>query len=87
MVSIASWASLCWPQESKSTLKTVVPYPAGGGSDIVARLIAERLKHILQRPVIVENNPGAGGRVGTQCAKRLPPDGNSMLVVNPALSS
>lgn len=85
IVSIVAWASPCWTQESKSTLKIVVPYPAGGGSDIVARLIAERLKDILQRPVIVENKPGAGGRVGTEYAKGLPPDGNSMLVVNPAL--
>lgn len=73
------------PQASSDTLKIIVPYPAGGGSDVVARVLAEKLKASLGRPVIVENKPGAGGRVGTQYAKDLPPDGNSMLVVNPAL--
>lgn len=73
------------PQASSDTLKIIVPYPAGGGSDVVARLLAEKLKASLGRPVIVENKPGAGGRVGTEYAKGLPPDGNSMLVVNPAL--
>jgi tripartite-type tricarboxylate transporter receptor subunit TctC len=70
---------------SSQPLKIIVPYPAGGGSDVVARLLAEKLKASLGRPVIVENKPGAGGRVGTEYAKGLPPDGNSMLVVNPAL--
>lgn len=72
-------------QSSNETLRIVVPYPAGGGSDVVARILAEKLKVALGRPVIVENKPGAGGRVGTEYAKGLPPDGNSMLVVNPAL--
>jgi tripartite-type tricarboxylate transporter receptor subunit TctC len=77
--------SLVHAQSSGDTLKIVVPYPAGGGSDVVARLLAEKLKVSLARPVIVENKPGAGGRVGTEYAKGLPPDGSSMLVVNPAL--
>ncbi len=72
-------------QGSGETLKIVVPYPAGGGSDVVARILAEKLKTSLGRPVIVENKPGAGGRVGTEYAKGLPADGSSMLVVNPAL--
>jgi len=72
-------------QSSGETIKIVVPYPAGGGSDVVARILAEKLKTLLARPVIVENKPGAGGRVGTEYAKGLPPDGSSMLVVNPAL--
>lgn len=70
---------------SSEVLKIVVPYPAGGGSDVVARILAEKLKEILKRPVIVENKPGAGGRLGTEYAKGLPADGSSMLVVNPAL--
>ena len=72
-------------QEIKGPIKIVVPYPAGGGSDVVARLIADKLKDSLGQTVIVENKPGAGGRIGTEYVKGQPADGTSMLVVNPAL--
>lgn len=72
-------------QEIKGPIKIIVPYPAGGGSDLVARLIADKLKDLLGQTVIVENKPGAGGRVGTDYAKGQPADGSSMLVMNPAL--
>ena len=72
-------------QEIKGPIKIVVPYPAGGGSDVVARLIADKLKDSLGQTVIVENKPGAGGRIGTEYAKGQPADGATMLVVNPAL--
>ncbi|MCU0601987.1 MAG: Bug family tripartite tricarboxylate transporter substrate binding protein [Desulfobacterales bacterium] len=72
-------------QEIKGPIKIVVPYPAGGGSDVVARLIADKLKDSLGQTVIVENKPGAGGRIGTEYVKGQPADGSTMLVVNPAL--
>jgi tripartite-type tricarboxylate transporter receptor subunit TctC len=72
-------------QEIKGPVKIIVPYPAGGGSDVVARLIADKMKDILGQTVIVENKPGAGGRIGTEYAKGQPADGSSMLVMNPAL--
>jgi len=72
-------------QDIKGPIKIVVPYPAGGGSDVVARLIADKLKDSLGQTVIVENKPGAGGRIGTDYAKGQPADGTTMLVVNPAL--
>jgi tripartite-type tricarboxylate transporter receptor subunit TctC len=72
-------------QEIKGPIKIVVPYPAGGGSDVVARLIADKLKDSLGQTVIVENKPGAGGRIGTEFVKGQPADGSTMLVVNPAL--
>jgi tripartite-type tricarboxylate transporter receptor subunit TctC len=72
-------------QEIKGPIKIIVPYPAGGGSDVLARLIADKLKDLLNQTVIVENKPGAGGRIGTEYAKGQPADGSSMLFVNPAL--
>ncbi|MGE5256785.1 MAG: Bug family tripartite tricarboxylate transporter substrate binding protein [Hyphomicrobiales bacterium] len=72
-------------QEIKGPIKIVVPYPAGGGSDVVARLIADKMKDSLVQTVIVENKPGAGGRIGTEYAKGQPADGTTLLVVNPAL--
>jgi len=72
-------------QEIKGPIKIIVPYAPGGSSDIVARLIADKLKDIWGQAVIVENKPGAGGRIGTEYAKNQPADGSSMLVMNPAL--
>jgi tripartite-type tricarboxylate transporter receptor subunit TctC len=72
-------------QEIKGPIKIIVPYPAGGGSDVSARLIADKMKDSLGQSVIVENKPGAGGRIGTEYAKGLPANGSAMLVVNPAL--
>jgi tripartite-type tricarboxylate transporter receptor subunit TctC len=78
-------ADIAPAQEIKGPIKIVVPYPAGGGSDVVARLIADKLKDSLGQTVIVENKPGAGGRIGTEFVKGQPADGATMLVVNPAL--
>jgi tripartite-type tricarboxylate transporter receptor subunit TctC len=78
-------AGIAPAQEIKGPIKIVVPYPAGGGSDVVARLIADKLKDSLGQTVIVENKPGAGGRIGTEFVKGQPADGATMLVVNPAL--
>lgn len=72
-------------QEIKGPIKIIVPYPAGGGSDVAARLIADKMKDLLGQTVIVENKPGAGGRIGTEYAKTQPADGTTLLVVNPAL--
>lgn len=85
LVLFTLFAGQCLAQDIKGPIKIVVPYPAGGGSDIVARLCADKMKDTLGQPVIVENKPGAGGRVGTEYVKGLPADGSAMLVVNPAL--
>jgi tripartite-type tricarboxylate transporter receptor subunit TctC len=79
------WGGAPSAQEIKGPINIVVPYPAGGGSDVVARLIADKMKDSLGQTVIVENKPGAGGRIGTEYAKGQPADGATLLVVNPAL--
>jgi tripartite-type tricarboxylate transporter receptor subunit TctC len=53
----------------------IVPFPAGGGSDILARIVAERMKATLGQPVIIENVGGAGGTIGTARVARAAPDG------------
>jgi tripartite-type tricarboxylate transporter receptor subunit TctC len=67
---------------SKS-IKIVVPFPAGGTADIVARITAEKLRQKWKQPVIVENRPGAGGNIGTEAVASSAPDGYTLLVSSP----
>jgi tripartite-type tricarboxylate transporter receptor subunit TctC len=60
----------------------VVPYPAGGASDVFARLIAERLQASLKQPVVVENKAGANGIIAYQYVARAPADGYTILMAN-----
>lgn len=76
------------------TVRLIVPFPAGGGSDIVGRIVAGRLTEQMKQQVIVDNRPGAGGSIGTEAAARSAPDGytlvlasTSEIAVNPALYS
>ncbi|MBX6319973.1 tripartite tricarboxylate transporter substrate-binding protein [Pigmentiphaga sp.] len=60
-------------------LSVVVGFPAGGGTDVIARLIAEKLRGAYAETVIVENKPGAGGRIGAEYVKGRPADGSTVL--------
>lgn len=67
-------------------VKFLVPYPPGGGNDILARALAERLSERMGQRFFVENVGGAGGNVGTGMAARAEPDGYTILIVNNALA-
>jgi tripartite-type tricarboxylate transporter receptor subunit TctC len=76
------------------TVRLIVPFPAGGGSDIVGRIVAGRLTEQMKQQVIVDNRGGAGGSIGTEAAVRSAPDGytlvlasTSEIAVNPAIYS
>ncbi|MDP2004683.1 MAG: tripartite tricarboxylate transporter substrate-binding protein [Rubrivivax sp.] len=62
------------------TLKILVGFPAGGGTDAIARVLAERLKDQLGVPVMVENKPGAGGQLAAQALKAAPADGHTLFI-------
>jgi len=81
-----SWVCLCaattslaqsWPQRP---IKVIAPYPPGGPSDIVIRLVSDKVQAILKQPVIIENIPGAGGNIGSAAAARAPADGYTWLI-------
>ena len=73
-------------------IRLIVPFAAGGGSDITARTVALKLQDALGQPVVIENKPGAGGNIGTELAAKSPPDGYTIVMgvvgpvaVNPSL--
>ncbi|MFM1908260.1 MAG: hypothetical protein RLZZ591_1937 [Pseudomonadota bacterium] len=63
-------------------LKVLVGFPPGGGSDAIARFLAEKLKEPLGVPVIVENKAGAGGQIAAQALKAAPQDGNTVFLTH-----
>jgi len=67
-------------QEFKGPIKIVVPFGAGGATDVVARVLAPGLAKQLGQTVIVENKPGASGQLGTAAVKAAPPDGSTFLL-------
>lgn len=65
-------------------IKWIVPYPPAGTTDVLARIVAQWLTEKLGQPVVVENRPGVGNNLGTEAVINAPPDGYTMLLVNPA---
>ena len=66
------------------SVKWIVPYPPGGTTDVLARIIAQWLSEKMGQQFVVENKPGAGNNIGTEAVVSAPPDGYTMLLVNPA---
>jgi len=67
-------------------IRFIVPFPPGGGNDIVGRIVAARLGEGLGQQVVVDNRGGAGGTIGTDMTAKAPPDGHTMLVNNISLA-
>ena len=94
--TLAMWAAACWPQAGSPSFPTrpvrvVVAFTPGGGTDIIARIVAQRLGERWGQPVVVENRAGASGNIGTDLVARSAPDGYTLLMAfsshasNPAL--
>ena len=66
--------------QSKPTIRIVVGFPAGGATDAIARVVADRLPGLLGQPVIIENKPGAGGRLAADLVLAAPADGLTFMV-------
>ena len=77
-----------WPAKP---VRFIVPYPPGGGTDVIARIVQPRLQEALGQTIVIENRGGAGGAVGTEAAAKSAPDGYTFLftlsshTINPLL--
>lgn len=89
LLSVAAlWASpstaLAQQDYPNKPVKWIVPYPPAGTTDVLARMVAQWLTEKMGQPFVVENRPGAGNNIGTEAVIKSPPDGYTMLLVNPA---
>lgn len=77
-----SAAAQGWPQKP---IKVIAPYPPGGPSDLVIRTASEKIQALLKQPVVIENQPGAGGNIGAAAVARAAPDGYTWLIATDTL--
>src|SRR5213075_2099058 len=88
LAALVLWGGQAFAQTAYpgKPLKLILPFPPGGGTDILGRVIAERLSASLGQPVVTENRGGAGGNVGAEAAAHSAPDGYTIVLVAPSLT-
>jgi tripartite-type tricarboxylate transporter receptor subunit TctC len=78
--ALACAPALAQPKWPDKPTRIIVPFPAGGSTDVVARIIAQRLSERFGQPFVVENRPGAGGNIGTDSVAKAAPDGYTLAM-------
>ncbi|MEK7874654.1 MAG: tripartite tricarboxylate transporter substrate-binding protein, partial [Pseudomonadota bacterium] len=81
--TVAVTTTLSYPTKA---IRFVVPFAPGGGTDIIARIVAQQLNETLGQPVVVDNRGGAGSTLGTDIVAKAPADGYTMLLGNISLA-
>jgi tripartite-type tricarboxylate transporter receptor subunit TctC len=82
LASIAGLTGSAYAQEYPTKpIRLVVPWPAGGVTDVVARIVGERLGQTIGKPMVIDNKAGASGFIGTEIVAKAPPDGYTLLLV------
>jgi len=82
--SLLSFANAQGADYPSRAIRWIVPYTPGGTTDIIARILAQRLGERMGQTIVVDNRPGAGNNIGTEVAVKSPPDGYTWFFVNPA---
>ena len=88
---VSTGSALAQANYPDKPVRFVVPYPPGGGTDVIARIVQDRFQALLGQPMIIDNKGGAGGSVGSELAARAAPDGYTVLftlsshTINPAI--
>ena len=92
--TIAAAAALAWPLAALAQawpaakpLRLVIPFPAGGATDIIGRTLAQKLSLALNQQVVVDNKPGAGGTIGADMVAKAPADGYTILLATSSTHS
>ena len=82
----ALWAGAApaQPAYPDKPIRVIVPFPAGGSSDVSARMVLDHVARSIGQPIVVENRAGASGRIGAAAAAKAPADGYTLLLVNSA---
>src|SRR5919198_1990166 len=74
------WPLLALGQYPAKPLRMVIPFPPGGATDIIGRVVAQKMGERLGQSVVVDNRPGAGGTIGAELVAKSAPDGYTILV-------
>ena len=80
LAGAAAWPLGARAQAVNKLVRIIVGFPAGGGTDIVARIVGQRLSVILDQPILIDNRGGAGGSIGSEIVAQAPPDGYTILM-------
>ena len=89
--AVSTGTALAQANYPDKPVRFVVPYPPGGGTAVIARIVQDRFQALLGQPIIIDNKGGAGGSVGSELAARAAPDGSTVLftlsshTINPAI--
>jgi tripartite-type tricarboxylate transporter receptor subunit TctC len=81
LTSVCAVPALAQAGYPNKPIRFIVPYPAGGGTDIVARMLAQKMTQSMGQPVLVENKPGASTLIGTEMLAKAPPDGYTLGLI------